>query len=70
MEYLTVQFPESRTVLINGEANGQTGEIIELEAGTQTVSLAPPDDFTPPSQTVVLQNTSPLSPHDVTFEKA
>jgi hypothetical protein len=42
--------------------------LIELEGGTHTVSLEPPPpDFTPKSQVVILKDTSPLAPMEVTF---
>ena len=49
MEYLVVLFPRSRRVKINGEFQGRTGELIELEGGKYTVSLGPPPTFRPAS---------------------
>ena len=69
MEYLVVWFSQSRPVLIDGEINGRTGELIELEAGTYTVSLGPPPNFTPASQQVVLKDTSVLEPKEVEFRE-
>jgi len=69
MEYLLVRFPRSRRVIIDGEFNGRTNELIELEAGTYTVSLGPPPNFTPESRRVVLRNTSALEPKEVTFDE-
>jgi hypothetical protein len=68
MEYLMVHFPRSRRVKIDGEFHGRTEELIELEAGTHTVMLGPPLNFIPPEQTVVLKDTSPLSPREVSFD--
>lgn len=70
MEYLVVHFPRSRRVNVDGEYHGRTEELIELEAGTHTVTLDPPPDFRPPELTVVLQDTSPLTPSEATFEPA
>jgi hypothetical protein len=70
MEYLVVRFPRSRRVVIDGEFNGRTNELIELEAGTCTVSLGPPANFTPESRRIVLKNTSALEPKEVTFDEA
>ncbi len=67
MEYLVVRFPQSRPVKIDGEFNGRTGDLIELEAGTYTVSLGPPPNFTPESRQVVLKDTSVLHPKEVEF---
>jgi len=70
MEYLVVHFARSRRVKVDGEFHGRTEELIELEAGTHTVTLSPPPNFTPPEQTVVLRETSALSPCEVTFALA
>lgn len=70
MEFLVVRFPRSRRVLIDDEFNGRTGELIELEAGTHTVSLGPPANFAPPFQRIVLRNTSALEPREVAFDEA
>ena len=69
MEYLVVLFPRSRRVKINGEFQGRTGELIELEGGKYTVSLGPPSTFRPASRTVDLHNTSALAPMTIRFEE-
>lgn len=72
MEHLKVIFPEDgRGVLIDGKRNGTTNVVIEVDAGTYTVSLVPPPDFMPKEQQVVLEpnETGPLSPKEVTFAK-
>lgn len=70
MEYLKVNFPKERGVLVNGNQSGKTNLVIEIEAGTHTISLAPPPDFSPREINVILEpnQTSPLSPQEVTFE--
>ncbi|HSB73676.1 MAG TPA: hypothetical protein VLT62_30485 [Candidatus Methylomirabilis sp.] len=70
MEFLIVRFPRSRRVLIDDEFNGRTDEVIELEAGTHTISLGPPANFTPESRRIVLRDTSPLEPREVAFDDA
>ena len=70
MEYLKVLFPRSRRVLIDEEFNGRTNELIELEAGTYTVSLGPPANFTPETRRVVLKNTDAFEPKEVAFYDA
>jgi hypothetical protein len=67
MEYLVVHYTTSRRVKVDGEFNGVTEVLIELEAGTHTVTLEPPPNFDPGEQTIVLQDTSALSPCEVTF---
>lgn len=68
MEYLVVRFPRSRRVLVDDEFNGRTNELIQLEAGTHTISLGPPPTFTPESRRIVLKDTTELTPREVTFE--
>ncbi len=68
MEYLLVRFSESREVRIDGVPNGKTNIVLDLEAGTHTVTLGPPRNFTPIEQTVLLENTAPLAPCRVTFQ--
>jgi hypothetical protein len=69
MEYLVVRFPRSRRVKIDGEFQGRTDELIELEAGTHTVSLGPPPNFTPESRKIVLKDTSVNNPREVAFDE-
>ncbi|TMB71137.1 MAG: hypothetical protein E6J54_12945 [Deltaproteobacteria bacterium] len=70
MEFLKVIFFEERGVLVNGKQSDKTNLVIEIEAGTHTISLAPPTDFKPKKIKVVLEadQTGPLSPKEVTFE--
>lgn len=70
MEYLLVQFSGIRRVLVDGEPNGHTGEVIELEAGTYSVSLGPPADFTPSRRRIVLSGTNALEPREMSFDEA
>jgi hypothetical protein len=70
MEFLVVRFPRSRRVLIDDEFTGRTDDLIELEAGTYTISLGPPANFTPESRKIVLRNTSALEPREVVFDEA
>ena len=69
MEYLLVKFELSRRVLVNGNPFGFTNTVIQIEAGTHTVTLEPPPDFSPLAQTVRIANTSPLAPLTVTFHR-
>lgn len=68
MEYLLVHFPRSRRVLVDDEFNGRTDELIELEAGTHTVALGPPYNFTPTFRNVRLVDTSALTPREIHFD--
>ncbi len=71
MEYLIVRLrpSQSREVIVDGVAGlGSTDEVIELDAGTHTISLAPPADFSPDEITVVLANTTSINPREITFQ--
>lgn len=68
MEFLLVHFPRSRRVTVDDEFNGRTDELIELEAGTHFISLGPPKNFTPEQRKVVLKDTDPVSPREISFD--
>ncbi len=70
MEYLLVNYPVDREVLIDAIAQGRTNETIELEKGTHVISLkSPPHDFKPKQKKITLAGTSALTPQEVTFAK-
>lgn len=69
-EFILVKFDEIREVVIDGQAFGyNTGDVIELEPGMHSVSLAGLKNFTPAEQAVEPERTSPLSPLIVYFSK-
>lgn len=70
MEFLLVQYPRRRLVMIGGEAVGFTNVVIEIEGGSYTVQLSPPANYTPDSRRVTLANTSVLDPKVIAFEPA
>lgn len=70
MEYLLVNFPDDKEVLIDANLQGRTNETIEVEKGTHIISLkSPPQNFRPKQKKIVLAETSPLTPQEVTFAK-
>jgi len=69
LENILVNFPVSRTVLIDGEESGKTNAILRVEEGTHTFSLGDPQDYKPSSRTVKVKGTSPIKPREVTFVK-
>jgi len=70
MEFLIVKFQEDREVLINDRVQGSTNKVLELDKGKYKVSIkAPPDNFIPKQITILLQNTTVISPMEVDFEK-
>jgi hypothetical protein len=73
MEYLRVTFNgtrATRTVLIDGEPNGQTEDVLRLGAGTYTVKLDGAADYTPKWRRPTLQDTTRDNPCEVSFDKA
>jgi hypothetical protein len=70
MEFLVVRFPERRKVRVDGIESGKTGELIELAAGTYTITLDPAGGCAPPAKTIVLQDTAALDPCEVIFARA
>lgn len=70
MEYVIVRFSEKREVLIDGEPGGETEEMLLVDRGTHRFQLSDPQDYKPKWRQPVVKNTTPVSPMEVTFEKA
>ncbi|MDJ0668856.1 MAG: hypothetical protein QNJ61_16350 [Desulfobacterales bacterium] len=69
-EFILVVFDETREVIIDDNPSGNdTGVVIELEAGTHTISLAGDQNFSPLEQDVNPTGTTPITPHEVKFTK-
>ncbi|OGV70661.1 MAG: hypothetical protein A2283_11595 [Lentisphaerae bacterium RIFOXYA12_FULL_48_11] len=69
MEYVIVDFPESRTVVMDGKGNGKTNKTMDVEEGTHIFKLADPKDYKPRQVTRVIKNTTMVKPEEVIFEK-
>lgn len=70
MEFLLVTFEEDRGVIINSAPGAwRTNQLLMLEAGTYTIALAPPADFTPIGIGIVLEDTTVIEPYEITFTK-
>ena len=70
MEYVLVNFPDDREVLIDQEVQGHSNETIEVEKGAHIISSkTPPDDFRPRQKKITLAGTSSITPRKVTFAK-
>ena len=69
MEFVTVKFPETRSVLIDGEEGGVTNTTLRVEEGTHTFSLGGKQNYKPNSIALQIQRTTMVKPMEVTFEK-
>jgi hypothetical protein len=71
VEYLIVEYPTSRRVVVDGEELGRTDtHYFELEAGRHVVTLAAPFNYKPSQHAIVLRNTNPISPRRIRFAPA
>jgi hypothetical protein len=68
MQYVLIDFSETRGVLIDGRVGGYTNQVLRVNWGMHTFQLDGPGGYTPPSQTVNVQNTTFLCPMEVAFE--
>lgn len=67
MEFLLVQYPRKRRVMVKNELIGYTNEVIEVEGGPYTISLGGDANYTPASRKVNVNNTSVLDPKTIAF---
>ena len=66
-QFINVSFPEARTVLTGGHKVGPTTQDLIINAGTHTVPLDGTADYDPPSQKIVVENTSVVTPLQIVF---
>jgi hypothetical protein len=70
-EYIIVEFDEKRQVMIDDVTMPyETGDVIELEPGTHTISLAGEINFSPVERDITPSGTSSLTPDKVIFTLA
>ncbi len=68
MEYIVVKFRKKRTVFIDGEENGQTGERLRVEEGRHTINLGDPRDYRPMWRRPSVTGTTTVDPMIIEFE--
>jgi hypothetical protein len=68
MEYLLVKFREGRQVVVDDHFLGSTNQVIEIEEGKHSISLAAPYDFKPHEWHIVLANSTVVQPIEIEFE--
>jgi hypothetical protein len=67
-EYIIVEFDEKRQVMIDDITMPyETDQVIELDPGTHTISLAGERNFSPAEQDITPSGTSSLQPDKVIF---
>jgi hypothetical protein len=67
MEYVKVLFPTNRLVYIDGEENGNTNEVLKVEAGTHVFELGNLANYRPASRKVTVEDTTVLEPLEIAF---
>ena len=68
MEFLVVYFDEDRGVIVDSTPGAwMTNQTLMLQAGTHTIELAPPLNYSPPSIEIILTDTTVLQPCEITF---
>jgi hypothetical protein len=67
MHYVIINYSATRGVLIDGRLGGYTNQVLRVGWGMHTFALDGPPNFTPPSETVNVLNTTAFSPLGVTF---
>jgi len=71
MEYVKVTFPTDRKVYIDDEDNGNTNEVLRVDAGTHVFDLGPLANYKPASRKVTLADdtTTVLEPLVIAFTR-
>jgi hypothetical protein len=70
VEFLVVYFDEDRGVIVDSTPGAwMTNQTLMLQAGTHTIELAPPLNYSPPSIPIQLIKTTVQQPYEVTFIK-
>jgi hypothetical protein len=67
MEYVKVTFPTNRFVYIDDEQDGQTNDVLRVDAGTHIFDLGNLKNYRPASRRVLVQNTTVLEPLVIAF---
>ena len=70
MEYLLVEYPRKRRVMLKDDVIGFTNEVIEIEGGAYTITLGGDPNYAPAFRKVNISNTSVLDPKTTSFTPA
>jgi len=67
MEYIHVDFRETRRVLLDGTEAGDTNRTLMVQRATYTVTLSGDPDYSPASQDVTVWGTDEDDPMHIEF---
>lgn len=67
MEFVLVNYPQSRSVLSGGNLVGPTSTILSINEGTHTFTLSGVQDYLPQSLRSAVAFTSSITPLNITF---
>ena len=67
MEYIYVDFRETRRVLLDGTEAGDTNKTLKVQRGSYTVTLSGNLDYSPASQDVTVAGTEEDDPMHIEF---
>jgi hypothetical protein len=66
-EFVVVTFPARRSVFMDNQPMGHTGDRLTIQAGFHDFDLGSPADYTPATQNVNVENTTAPNPAIVPF---
>jgi hypothetical protein len=69
LECVEVQFPDDRSVFIDGNESGRTNRLRYVNTGSHRFHLGDPKNYQPSEIIRVIENTSSLTPAIIKFEK-
>ncbi len=67
LQFVVVNFEESRELLVDGDPNGRTHESIRVGEGTHEFALGGEQNYSPESIEVQVTGTSSLDPLELQF---
>jgi hypothetical protein len=68
MEFVIVEYPQTRRVRMDGSVFGSTQTVLPCRAGQHTFDLGSPQDYSPLTQTVRVSSTAVTMPMRIRFQ--
>jgi len=69
VEFITVKFPSTRDVFIDGEKCGSTNKRLQVQTGRHTIDLGDPRNYEPSFRRPLVQGTNVIRPMEVVFDQ-